>query len=114
MGFNEAEPAKGNGGQWVEPHGEAVSADADVSWLNEELFGLKYSLRTFCTIAIPILTILAVYNLWDGRLIIAVLVCCMEGLLLWSYFLMRKSRDKSIAPAKQYRSYQNVINHLFR
>ncbi|MDP1989581.1 MAG: PAS domain S-box protein [Syntrophales bacterium] len=109
MGFNQVDPKKKDVRQVVEPHGEAVSADADFSLLNEVLFVHKYFIRAFFAVAFTILTILAVYNLLDGSLIVAVIACCMGILLLWSYFLMCKSGDKSKAPAKQYMIYQNVI-----
>jgi two-component system, cell cycle sensor histidine kinase and response regulator CckA len=109
MGLNRADPNKNDALQGVEPQGEAVSADADVSLLNEVLFVHKYFIRAFFAVTFPILTIVVVYNLLAGQLIVVVIACCFGILLLWSYFLMCKSGDKSMAPAKQYRIYQYDI-----
>jgi PAS domain S-box-containing protein len=109
MGFAEVDPKERDGRQVVEPHGEAVSANADVSLFAEELFDLQYIMRAFVGTALPVLTLFVVYNFREGRLMEAVLVCSMGILLLLSYLSMRKYRDKSLAPEKLYRIYQNVV-----
>jgi hypothetical protein len=109
MGFNKVDPTKKAGRQGVEPPGEADFAGVDAYLLNEELIGLKHFIQVCFVIAFPLLTILTVYNLLRSRLIEAILICCMEILILWSYFLMRKSRDTFRAPTNQIRIYRNII-----
>ena len=109
MGLNRADPNKKDALQGVEPHGEAVSEDFNLYLLNEVLFVHGYFLRFFFAVAFSILTIVVVYNLWDGRLVVAFFACCMQILLLWEYFLICRPRDEYGSPAKKYGIYQNLI-----
>jgi len=95
--------------QRIDLHGEDLTLDADASLFNEKLFGLRYILKVFIAIALPVLTCMVVYNLLIGQRVEAALLCSMAFLLLGSYFAMHKFRDHPQAQEKLYRIYQNPI-----